>query len=180
MVPVHADVIINAPESSTLDVQDVGKYSAQKFATIVDCRIHSVGEIPSKEEAASDVFAIVQSVRDLSTIVLTSATFRVILADLFKTAREITADTVADLGRVAATIEATADKIEEALRPEGTALEDIQITSKVAENDGINRASAVSEETRARWDHLGTENPERTKEAVIGRLQQVVSLFFCQ
>lgn len=74
---------------------------------------------------------------------------------------------------MAATVEASADKVEETLRPDDATLEDIKINTMKAEDDLSTQATAVSEETRSRWMHLSTESPERTKEAVVGRLQQV-------
>ncbi|KAI0697282.1 hypothetical protein BC835DRAFT_1339033 [Cytidiella melzeri] len=155
-IPVHADVIIDAPDTSTLDVQDL------------------VGEIPSKEEVVSDAAEILQAIRQLSTILLTSSTFRIILSDLFKIARELVADAAADVGRIAATIETSAGKVEEAVRPASATLEDTQFISE-AEHDVAIEASAVSEETQMRWKHLSTESPERTKEAIVGRIQQAIA-----
>ncbi|KAI0088053.1 hypothetical protein BDY19DRAFT_891712 [Irpex rosettiformis] len=157
-VPVHADVIVNAGESSTLDVQDV------------------VGEIPTKDEATSDITEFVLAVRQISIILLTSSTFRIILSDLFKTAREIVADTAADVGRVAATVEATADKVEKVLRSEDATFEDTQIDANHALNELTTEVPPVSFETLTRWQLINTaESPERCKDAAIGRLQQAIS-----
>ena len=75
--------------------------------------------MPSKDQASSDIQELVLALRQLIISLLTSSTLRIILYEFLDTAREMAADIAADVGRVAAVVEASAEKVEDVLRPEG-------------------------------------------------------------
>ena len=143
---------------------------------LINCSL--AAEIPSKDQAASDIQELVLALRQLIISLLTSSTLRIILYEFFDTAREMAADIAADVGRVAAVVEASAEKVEDVLRPEGATLEDIQIHARDVANDLVTGDHATSEETKTRWHHLGSDSPESVKKAVVTRMQQVLYLYF--
>lgn len=147
-----------------------------KYATSNLLDRSSAGEIPSKDQAASDIQELVPALRQLIISLLTSSTLRIVFYELFDTARGMAADIAADVGRVAAVVETSAEKVEDALRPEDATLEDIQIHARDVANELATEGFAISEETETRWQRPGGCSPESVKEAVLSWLQQVVYL----
>jgi hypothetical protein len=81
--------------------------------------------IPSEDEAKADIAALVASLHTLTSLVLTSSTFRLILSDVLITAREFVADALENVAQTAAAVEVVAEKVEAEVRP-GVEAENVQ------------------------------------------------------
>jgi hypothetical protein len=109
------------------------------------------------------------SLNQLSSLLLTSSAFRLLLSDALTTIRELVADTAARTGSLATAVERVAGAAEEATRPGGA---DSDVVDEKA-NAAIAEAGSVLDETRERWARLARESPDRVREAVVGRMQNV-------
>ena len=104
-------------------------------------------------------------------LVFTSSAFRLILADSLTTLRTIVADAAANVGALATQVQGVAASVEEVARPstEGVSLDDLQARTKEA----IKETQAIGGETQERWARLARESPDRVRESIIGRVQNV-------
>jgi hypothetical protein len=111
------------------------------------------------------------SVRQLLGLLLTSSTFRLLLADAFTTARSIVADAAASVGQIAAQVQGVAEGVEEVARPGGpqASPEQLQKRSYAA----VAAAQTIGADTRERWERLARESPDRVRESIVGRIQNV-------
>jgi hypothetical protein len=129
--------------------------------------------LPSQTELLTDAQTLTSALHSLSSLLLTSSAFRLILSDAFLTLRELIADTAAKTGTLATAVERVAGAAEEATRP--GASESAVVSEKA--DAAIAEASSVLDETRERWARLARESPDRVREAVVGRIQNVIFIF---
>jgi hypothetical protein len=117
----------------------------------------------------TDAQTLAAALHQLSSLFLTSSAFRLVFSDAFLTIRQLVADTAAKTGSIATAVERVAGATEEAARPgaDGTAVLSERADAAMAE------AGSVLDETRERWQRLARESPDRVREAVIGRIQNV-------
>jgi hypothetical protein len=130
--------------------------------------------IPSQTELLTDTQTLLISLRQLSSLLLTSSTFRLILSDTLLTLRSLIADTAAQTGSIASAVERVAGAAEEATRPGGSGTAVVSDRADAA----ISEASTVLDETRERWARIARESPDRVRDAVVGRMQNVGIIIF--
>jgi hypothetical protein len=118
---------------------------------------------PSPTELLSDLDDQTQSIRSLVSLVLTSASFHLILSSLFSATREIVAYTASIVGDVAAWVEVEANEVERAAKR------------------GEVRLGEAKETIGDAWAGLGNiaggtydESVDRLKDEIIGKVQEKI------
>jgi hypothetical protein len=159
---VEADIAVSAEDSDALRMflqWSIGAFTHPPTGAA----------IPSQQELVTDAQTLAAALHQLSSLFLTSSAFRLIFSDAFLTIRQLVADTAAKTGSIATAVERVAGATEEAARPgaDGTAVLSERADAAMAE------AGSVLDETRERWQRLARESPDRVREAVIGRIQNV-------
>ncbi|KAL5528669.1 hypothetical protein ACEPAF_7805 [Sanghuangporus sanghuang] len=80
--------------------------------------------IPSQNELAEDMTALISSLRTLAKLLLTSSAFRLLVGDLLLTVRQFVADAAAQVKQAAEAVENVSEAVERNVRPEsGTTAE---------------------------------------------------------
>ncbi|EJD02804.1 uncharacterized protein FOMMEDRAFT_167953 [Fomitiporia mediterranea MF3/22] len=120
--------------------------------------------IPSQSELAIDIAAFLSSFRTLMTLVLTSSTFRLILGDLLRTAREFVADSAESVRRAAEQVEKISQVVETNVRP-GSG--DVHMQPVAVPKEPEVEVEKVSEEVPSDWE---TRSP---KEVVLDRIEHI-------
>jgi hypothetical protein len=135
------------------------------------------------------------SMKSLISLLITSPAFRLLLSDVFVTARDIVADVAADIAKVAAIVEVRAEQAEEVIRPADAelagekdraggvgvpALEELARAGKSVEENTAeitNLALNESEEKRrAIWSRLEDESPDRIRDTALHRITEACTL----
>ncbi|KDQ63980.1 hypothetical protein JAAARDRAFT_74864 [Jaapia argillacea MUCL 33604] len=127
-------------------------------------------ELPTRSEVQSDTGHLLHSIKSLARLLITSSTFRLILSDVFLMAREMLADVATEVSRAAIRVEAAAENVRAAVKPQGWDRDQIEDSAnELGEN--VNRLAEVAKERVNVASALG---PERVKEVAIARLQEVM------
>ncbi|KAL5523594.1 hypothetical protein ACEPAG_7767 [Sanghuangporus baumii] len=80
--------------------------------------------IPSQNELAEDMTALISSFRTLAKLLLTSSAFRLIVGDLLLTVRQFVADAAAQVKQAAEAVENVSEAVERNVRPESGAIDE--------------------------------------------------------
>lgn len=155
-----------------------------------------LADIPSPAQVRHDAQTLSDSIKTLVTLLFTSSAFRLLLTDVFVTAREILADLAAQIGDVALAVESGAHVAEGVIRPseeernkedatlEGHAeagapeVEDIrteQAQVKVqAEKKILETVDQSTQKGKEAWQKLQQETPDRVRETVLERIKSII------
>lgn len=124
--------------------------------------------VPTRSEVSNDTTKLVKSIKSIARLILTSSAFRLLLSDLFASARELLAQTAAEVGAVALQVQITAEGVERAANIEGGSLN--TLTGHVQE--AVGGVLDILDEAR---NQPSTQEP--TKDAFIARMQDVCSFY---
>ncbi|KAG9044478.1 hypothetical protein FS837_008096 [Tulasnella sp. UAMH 9824] len=155
-----------------------------------------LADIPSSAQVQRDAQALSDSVKTLVTLLFTSSAFRLLLTDIFVTAREILADLAAQIGDVALVVESGARVAEGVVRPSeeerhredatleepaearAPEVEDIrteQAQVKVeAEKKILETVDQSTQKGKEAWQKLQQKAPDRIRETVLERIQSII------
>ncbi|KAF5383154.1 hypothetical protein D9615_004963 [Tricholomella constricta] len=122
-------------------------------------------QAPTHDELVHDTRKFIKSLKEVARLLLTSTAFRLLLSDIFAAARELLAQTAAEIGAVALQVQVAAETVETAASVEGGSLNDL--TGKVGEAVG-GVLEGIDEARR----HSTAQ--ETTKDAFIGRVQDLI------
>ncbi|KZT29508.1 hypothetical protein NEOLEDRAFT_1238916 [Neolentinus lepideus HHB14362 ss-1] len=150
---VNADVAVNVKDDSALS----------ELESVVQ-------DLPSSQEIKNDTQTLVQSLRRLTHLLLTSSAFRLILSDTLHTVREMLADAASEVSTVALRAGVTAGEVEDTIRPGGVNVDVLEDVARKLQQD----MEAVREVAGEREERLKREGPERVREDAILRLQQTM------
>lgn len=156
-----------------------------------------LADIPSSAQVQRDAQALSDSAKTLVALLFTSSAFRLLLTDIFVTAREILADLAAQIGDVALAVESGARVAEGMVRPSeeerhredatleepaearGPELEDIrteQAQVKVeAEKKILETVDQSTQKGKEAWQKLQQQTPDRIRETILERVKSVCS-----
>lgn len=118
---------------------------------------------PTPSELASDLDNLTQSVKSLLSLILTSASFRLILSSLFSTTREFIASTASSVGNVAGWVEVEAREVEKAAKRGDVRLEE----TKEKMGDAWARLENIGGGT-------GNDNFDKLKDEFVDRVQETI------
>ncbi|TFY58408.1 hypothetical protein EVJ58_g6438 [Rhodofomes roseus] len=143
-VPVRADIAVDADRMSE-EVEQV------------------VQELPSADEARHDAEDILNSLRYLLRVTVTSRAFRALLSDVWLTAKDMLADVARDVSQIASQVQSTADEVEHSIRP----------TDSLGRTRGKARDAGDEDIQVANQDTL-TGNLDRVQETVLARAREII------
>lgn len=135
-------------------------------------------------EVSDDFRKAASSMWTLFSLLITSSAFRLILSDILVTSRDILADVAVDVAKVAAAVEMRAGQVEDIIRPPDSELPDRSPSLDTLSKEGQKVQEEAAETTRATveetkekqnklWERLENESPDRIKETVLKRIEQV-------
>ncbi|KAI0744344.1 hypothetical protein C8Q80DRAFT_1107728 [Daedaleopsis nitida] len=158
--PLHADVVVETTQQGTLDLNAVAQ------------------ELPSQQEVASDSATLLRSAYTLIYILVTSAAFRLILADMLVIARETVADVALRVEHVAVFVGKAAADVETTVRPGGGTIEDVTLQSdRLGEKaaDELAGDGVVGRQLAEMREKVQQQGPEEMKAVVLRRLQEAIA-----
>lgn len=153
-------------------------------------------DIPSAAQVQHDAQNLSDSIKTLVTLLFTSSAFRLLLTDVFVTAREILADFASQIGDVAQAVESGAEVVEGVIRPseeehrrtedtfeddtEGQgpqveAMRTEQAEVKVeAEKKILETVDQSTQKGQEAWQNLQQQTPDRIREAILDRIKSII------
>ncbi|TCD66329.1 hypothetical protein EIP91_001478 [Steccherinum ochraceum] len=149
---VHADVAIDVGED--VDVQRAAE------------------NLPTTDEVSDDASKLLNALRSLTRLLLTSSAFRLIVSDIFASAREVFADAAAEVRHVAERVQGVVQTMEEVARPmdvDAVRERALEVAQGVSDE-----AEVAEEEVKRRLDEMNEEAPDRIREIVTARIQQAI------
>ncbi|KAL0945708.1 hypothetical protein HGRIS_014856 [Hohenbuehelia grisea] len=130
-------------------------------------------QLPTELELAHDASSLIHSLKSLAQLLITSSTFRLILYDLLATARQLIAQGASNVGSLAHDLEVAADDVRKVAQfGDITTLETIKEAGRQISQDVKNATSDASDGLR----QAETDSAEDVRDAVISRLQEVLTL----
>lgn len=137
----------------------------------------------------TDALRAISALRTISSLFLTSATFRLLLSDTLIAAREILSDAAVDVAKVASLVENRALEVDDLVRPppgtggmEGLDDFDVEVVKGKSKEVASGVGDIVDEsirETRRKearsWTSL-QDSPDRIKETFLERVKTVRSI----
>lgn len=143
--------------SSTRKVGDCTKYYAERHT-------EESNVAPTYKEVLDDTTKLMQSLKAITRLLLTSAAFRLLLSDIFASAREFLAQAAANVGNVALQVQAAAEDIERAANMNDGSLG--VLAEKVGE-----AAGGILDTVEQPVNQSAAQ--ESTKDVVIAKIQEV-------
>ncbi|KAL5485387.1 hypothetical protein ACEPAI_8029 [Sanghuangporus weigelae] len=117
--------------------------------------------IPSQNELAEDMTALISSSRTLAKLLLTSSAFRLIVGDLLLTVRQFVADAAAQIKQAAEAVENVSEAVERNVRPE---------SGTIAENEpALHEVRPIQTSD----PEPGPEESRSPKEAMLDRIEDI-------
>lgn len=129
----------------------------------------NVAELPGAEELTSDTVEILQCMKQLSKLLVTSSIFRILLFDIFITARDITASLAVEVETLANQVDIYAEKVEQAARHGSLSPEEVRTHIREAGDD----TEALAEDKYRYLHVLAAESSFELKDKILSRVKQV-------
>ncbi|KAF7976112.1 hypothetical protein HWV62_7545 [Athelia sp. TMB] len=148
-VPVRVDADVKIDEDVLIDIKENVKP-------------------PTVPELTSDLSTLTASTRTLFTLLLTSASFRLLISTLLASARELIAGTAGAVAAVSSKVEQGAHRVEDAARLDDLTFEGVRARAGEAAIDtmqeGVKAGARVG------------QGAERARDEVVGRIQESLAL----
>ncbi|KAG6907809.1 hypothetical protein DXG01_007291 [Tephrocybe rancida] len=124
-------------------------------------------EAPTQTELMHDTTTFFTSLKAVARLLVTSAAFRLLLSDIFSSARSALAQLASEVGNVAQEVQIAAEGIEKAANMEGGTLSTLPVKFEEAV-EGIRGGVQIEEAKRQ------THTEKTTKDAFVARVQDLI------
>ncbi|KAF7350504.1 hypothetical protein MVEN_01356000 [Mycena venus] len=124
----------------------------------------------SSQEISEDADDLMQSLKTLSKLAITSSAFRMLVSDILATTREVVAAAAIEIGEIASQVQAAAVDVAKTAELENLTAEGLK--GKAQESySGIQQSVA---HTHRNIGTLGDESVEKVRDIVVARVQEVI------
>ncbi|KAJ7131712.1 hypothetical protein C8R43DRAFT_1239737 [Mycena crocata] len=124
----------------------------------------------SSGEISSDADDFIESLTTLARLAVTSSAFRMLMSDILTTTREIVAEAASEVGQVASQVQAAAADVSKAAELDNLTAEGL----KGKAEDSVSGLRQSIGHAHRNIGTLGDESPERVRDLVVGRVQEIV------